>query len=413
MKKTVIILSVLLLAGLIGWRAYQKVSAKGQPQRRGARGGAVAVVLQPVRRDTIRDVRVFTGTVYPKEQFVLAPKIPGRLERLMVNTGSKVRNGDPIAVLDDQEYNRLVEQAQAELEVANANVMDTRSAVEIAKREFERAQELRKEKVASEAELDQVDARYKAAQAKQEVAMAQVKQREAALKANQVRLSYTRINASWEDSNSVRVVGERFVDEGAMLRANDPIVSILDINTVIATIFVIERDYPHVLAGQTATVTTDAFPGKNFSGKVARKAPFLRESSRQARVEIEIQNPEYLLAPGMFVRAEIQFAVRENATIVPVAAVVRRNAQVGVFLADPTQAKARFVPITQGIVSGESTEVLAPPLDGQVVVLGQHLLEDGAAIGVPDAGPKAGAAGPAPETGTATRDPGKGGGGRP
>jgi RND family efflux transporter MFP subunit len=195
-----------------------------------------------------------------------------------------------------------------------------------------------------------------------------------------VRISYTRITAAWDDDNTTRAIGERYVDQGAMLRPNDPIASVLDINTVIAAIFVIERDYPYLREGQTATITTDAFPARTFSGRVVRKAPLLKESSRQARVEIEVVNPERLLAPGMFVRAEIEFSARENATVVPASAVVRRNEQSGVFLADAATLKARFVPITVGIANTQVVEVLSPAVEGKVVTLGQHLLEDGAAI---------------------------------
>ena len=400
MKKTVVAVVSLLILGLVAWRVTEKIARqRGGGQPRQGQVPAVAVVVQPVRREAVRDVRAFTGTVSPNSQFLVAPKVAGRLEKLLVNIGQDVKNGDLIALLDSQEYAQQVEQARAELEVAKANVVDVQSALDIATRELERAKELRKQQVASESEMDQTDAQFRASRAKHEVALAQVKQRDAALKAAEVRLSYTRIDAAWEDGNTTRVIGERYVDQGAMLRPNDPIVSVLDLNTVIAAIFVIERDYPHLQAGQTATIMTDAFPGKTFSGKVVRKAPLLKESSRQARVEIEVGNPERLLAPGMFVRAEIQFAARENATVVPAAAVVRRNEQSGVFLADAATLTARFVPVTVGVANAQVAEVLSPALEGQVVTMGQHLLSDGASIIL--AGSKPAASGPDVKTGPA------------
>lgn len=383
MKKPGVVAIVVLLAvaGLIAWRVTEKRAAKrkGMGGRQG-RDAAVAVVVQPVRKETVRDIRVFTGTVSPDSQFLVAPKVAGRLESLLVNIGQEVKNGDVIALLDSQEYSQQVEQARAELDVAKANVADVESALDIAGRELERAKELRKQEVASQSEMDQAEAQFRAASARHEVALAQVKQREAALKAAEVRLSYTRINVTWEDGNATRVIGERYVDQGAMLRANDPIVSVLDINTVIAAVFAIEKDYPFLQAGQSAAVTTDAFPGKTFAGKVVRKAPLLKESSRQARVEIAVENPDRLLAPGMFVRAEIQFAVRDGATVVPSSAVVRRNERSGVFLADTAALKARFAAVTLGVVGADTAEILSPELEGQVVTMGQHLLEDGSAI---------------------------------
>lgn len=339
---------------------------------------------QPVRRETIRDVRLFTGTLLPAAQFVVAPKIAGRLEKLLVNIGEEVGKGQVIALLDSAEFAQQVEEARAELEVARANVVSCRSDLELATREIARVRELREAQVASEAELDRVETQYRAAQARYEVALAQVKQREAALKAEEVRVSYTRIVVDWEDGSTRRVVGERYVDEGAMLRANEAIVTVLDTSTLLAVIAVAERDYPSIHIGQAAAIRVDPFPERVFPGKVVRKAPLVKESSRTARIEIEASNPQRILAPGMFVRAELEFARRENAVVAPVEALVRRKGEVGVFLADPDKKKAIFVPVVTGIASGDKVEVLSPPLEGRVVTLGQHLLEDGSAIVIQD-----------------------------
>ena len=383
MKKLLVIVAVLTVLALVGWRVYRKVTQAQGPSRRGG-ARAVAVAVEPVRSETIRDVAEFTGTLLPRSQFVVAPKVQGRLEKLLVNIGDSVKHGDLVAVLDSEEYTQQVAQARAELEVSRANLADSGSALEVAQKEFQRVRELREQKVASEAELDQAQARYQASEAKHQVAQAQIKQKEAALKTDEVRLSYTRIHAAWEDADGPRMIAERFVDEGAMLNANDAIVSVVDVSSVIGVIHVIERDFPDVRVGQAATISTDAYPGREFHGKIVRRAPVLREESRQARVEIEMPNPEGLLAPGMFARVRIRLAERPGATVVPASALVRRNGRQGVFLADPAQGKAHFVAVRIGILSGEAAEVLEPKLEGMVVTLGHHLLEDGGAIVVPE-----------------------------
>lgn len=385
MKKALGIFIVLALVGLLGWQVQRRVSMSLKGSKRPRRAVSVAVEVASVGKTTIRDVRLFTGTLLPKSYFVLAPKIAGRLEKLLVNIGDRVKRGQLIAVLDDEEYAQQVEQARAELEVAKANVEECCSTLDMAQREFERAQALRQKKIASESELDAALAQYKAQDAKRKVALAQVAQKEAALKATQVRLSYTQIRASWEDGDGPRIVGERFVDEGAMLKANDPIVSILDIHSLTGVIHVIERDYSEVRVGQEAIVTTDAFPGRTFNGKVVRVAPLLKETSREARVEIEVPNRHRLLKPGMFIRVQIQFVKHDDATVVPVAALTKRNNQQGVFLVDTQTMKAHFIPVTVGIVNGELAEVVKPPFSGSVVTLGHHLLEDGSSITLPEA----------------------------
>jgi len=391
MKKIIIAAAVLVFIGLLIWQIYARIlEQRTSVNRRAMR--PVPVEVSPVARRTIRDVAVFTGTLLPRSQFVAAPKVPGRLEKLLVNIGDTVRNGDLIAELDSAEYAQQVAQAQAELDVSRASLADSRSALEVAEREYGRARELREQKVTSEAELDEARARSEAARAKFEVAQAQIQQRQAALKAAEVRLSYTRIHVSWDDGEGERVVAERFVDEGAMLRANDPIVSIVNLNTVTAVINVIERDFPSIRLGQEAAISADAYPGREFKGTVVRRAPVLREESRQARVEIEVPNPDRSLAAGMFVRARIQFAEQPDATVVPVSALVRRDSLEGVFLVEAGEKgdKARFVAIDTGFKEGEWVEVLRPPLEGRVVTLGQHLLEDGANITIAQEKPAAG-----------------------
>ena len=152
-------------------------------------------------------------------------------------------------------------------------------------------------------------------------------------------------------------------------------------------VYVIERDYPKVTIGQQAIVTTDAYPDRTFTGGITRIAPLLKESSRQARVEVEVPNDDLMLKPGMFVRARVEFARHENATLIPLPALVRRNDKEGIFIADPQSLKARFVPVTTGIISSELVEITKPEISGLVVTLGNHLLEDGSDITLPESKP--------------------------
>ena len=385
MKRLVIILIVVAAAGGIGWQIYQKAFlAQKAPERKRSGPVPVAVEIKPVEKGSIKDIRDFTGTLLARSQFVVAPKIAGRIKKLFFNIGDKVKQGQLVAVLDDEEYRQQVDQARAELEVVKANLEESRDALETSRREFERTVVLRQKKIASESELDAAESKYKSQESKLKVAMAQIVQKEAALRVAEVRLSYTRIEVPPNEGEGYRVVGERYVHEGAMLAANNPIISIFDIRSMIAAIHVIEQDYSKIQVGMTADVATDAYPGKTFTGKVVRLAPLLKETSREARVEIEIPNPDGLMKPGMFVRANIKFGQHDNATVVPKDALIKREETTGVFTVDMAEKKARFVPVVTGIVNGRQVEILSPSLSGSVVTLGHHLLEDGAPVILPD-----------------------------
>lgn len=387
MKKFLLFLLVLAIIVMAGWQIYSRLFVTDVPQGTGRSAVAVAVETRPIYKDSIRDIGVFTGSLEPKSRFDVAPKVAGWLKELLVDVGDQVERNQIIAVLDDEEFAQQVEQARAELQVAKANAENYANDLDIAKREYERAKALREKQIASASELDVSEAAFNASQTRHKVSLAQVAQKEAALKTALVRLSYTKVQAFWEESDQARVVGERFVDVGELLAINQPIVSILENDPLTAVVYVIERDYPKVSIGQQAVISTDAYPGRTFTGSITRIAPLLRESSRQARLEVEVPNPEHMLKPGMFVRARVEFARHENATLVPLPALVKRDNRDGVFIADTKNLKARFVPVTTGIINGEIVEITEPEISGRVITMGNHLLENGSDITLPNIEP--------------------------
>ncbi|MCX8159847.1 MAG: efflux RND transporter periplasmic adaptor subunit [Candidatus Saccharicenans sp.] len=385
LTRKIVWLIVALLVILLLWRVGTAVFKKGNSN--GMRQPSVAVVVSPVENGLIRDLGQFSGTLIPRSQFAVAPKVSGKLKKLYVNIGDRVVRGQVVAQLDDEEYRQQVLQAEADLKVARANFEEARSALELAKKDFERAQALHQRGIYSDSQLDTARAQYQSRESAYKVSEAQVANREAALETARVRLSYTRIIATWESGAEVRFVGERFVDEGALLSANTPIISIVELQPITAVIFATDKEYFRIQVGQPVEISSAVFPGRKFYGKVVRVAPLLKETSRQARVEVDIPNEDGILKPGMFINAEIEFARREKARLVPFGAVVTRGDRQGVFLADLENKKAIFQPVTVGIVEGDKAEILEPAgLQGYVVTLGQHLLQDGMGIILPETG---------------------------
>jgi RND family efflux transporter MFP subunit len=204
--------------------------------------------------------------------------------------------------------------------------------------------------------------------------------RESSLRSAQVRHSYTKIYANWEGGDDGRYVGERFVDSGAMLNANHPILTVVEIKRLKAEIHVIERDYPLLRVGQVAEISTDAYPGQRFKGTIYRISKVLDEQSRQAEVQIEVDNANLKLKPGMYVRVAIEFGRSAGAQVLPKDALVKRDGKTGVFRVSHELKKAFFTPVETGIAEGGEIEISAPVLSEPVAVLGQHLLSHGSVI---------------------------------
>jgi RND family efflux transporter MFP subunit len=376
------------------WQIITRVFVGGSGPAAGQRGVSVAVEIGAIEKGAIRDIGTFSGTLIPKSYFTVVPKISGRLKELYVDIGDRLTRGQPVAVLEDEEYQQQVIQAEADLGVAKANLEEAKSSLELTKRGLDRAKALHGKGILSDSELEAIEAQFGSLDARCKVAVAQLANQQAALETAKVRLSYTRIRAVWEKGRDVRFVGERFVNEGAMLSSNTAILSIIELQPITAVIFVTEKDYFRLKTGQSVTLTSGAFPGTSFTGSVVRIAPLLKETSREARIEVEVENPDSVLKPGMFVNARIEFARRAETTLVPISALVTRAGGQGIFLADLENKKARFTPITLGIVEGARAEIIEPPLAaGYVVTLGHHLLEDGTTLILPPNAP-ASAAGP-------------------
>jgi RND family efflux transporter MFP subunit len=182
------------------------------------------------------------------------------------------------------------------------------------------------------------------------------------------------------------VVAERFVEEGETVSANEPLFRIVELDPITAAISVAERDYALLADGKPAELRTDAFPGRTFEAHIARIAPVFRETTRQARVELTVENPDLLLKPGMFVRASVVLEQVADATLVPEAALTVRDGHEGLFVVAEDGSRVQWRPVQVGIRDEQQAQIIdGEGLAGrQVVTLGQQLLDDGSAVLVPE-----------------------------
>lgn len=350
--------------------------------------GAVVVEAGEVRRMDVTDVKQYTASLQANHQFTLAPKTGGRVRELLVDIGDTVEHGQVIARLDDEEFIQQAEEARAALEVARAQLGDAQAQAQVREREFERLQEVRRQGLVSESEFDLARSEFEAAQANIRVNEAQVMQRQAALSAAQIRSSYTTVRAEWSDSDGqgTRVVGERFVDEGTNVAANEALISVLDNSSMRAVAFVTDRDYARLRVGQPAEVISDALPGEVFPGRIARIAPQLQEDTRQVRIEVDVPNEHGRLSPGFFVTLNIEIETVEDAVVVPADSLSRHAGQTGVYLIDGENGIARFQPVTAGVRTPDYVQIIDPEISGHVVTLGQHRLGHETPVRLADAG---------------------------
>lgn len=377
-RKRIAAIVGLALAAIFVWRATLLIIKEfAGPSQRYQRP-PVAVETAGVRHQPIQEALHLTGTIYPIYQYTVAPKVSGMVTKITKRIGDRVRRGETIATIDDGEYRQAFLQAEANLKIARANLAEARAQMDLSKKQLERVQYMEGKGIASVAELETATAEYNSMEARTQLAQAQVEQSEAALASAKIRLDYTVLAAP-----EPGLIGQRFVDEGTMVAATSPVASVVGIDKVIVRTTVVERVYGRILPGQAATVEADALPGKTFVGTVSRLAPRLDETSRVAQMEIEIANDSLELKPGMFCRVTVVLSSRDSAQVVPGQAIVARNGSSGVFVVKPGEDIARFVPVEIGITTPDMTEIVSPAIDGQVVSLGHHLLQDSSSVILP------------------------------
>ena len=382
--KIFILVLLLGVASGAGWLIFRPFQTPDQKSNPGDSVRSSPVEVAAIETGPIVLKRSFSGTLEPLADFVVAPKVSGRIEKLLVDISDTVQQGQVVGELDNAEYVQAVNQAKADRVVAEANLAKAKSALEIAYRELERTQKLLKQGYASDSEFDALKADQLAKKAQRQVSQAQLTKATSALETAKIRLGYTMITATWTGGDGERLVAERYYDEGQTVAANQPLLLIIELDPILGVVYVTEKDYAYLRPGQTVSLTTDAYVGAAFFGRIDRIAPIFQKNTRQARVEMVIENPGHRLKPGMFVRAAVVLKRELEATIVPEQALTTRDGRHGVFVVNKDGKSVIWRPVKVGIREGDRVQVEGEGLSGRVVTLGQELLKNGSAIMVPE-----------------------------
>lgn len=320
---------------------------------------AVPVEVAAASRQSIASWIESNCTLEAENEVDLVARISSPVVELNVEEGMKVARGDLLARLDDREL-------RAAAEISRVSLEEARMA-------WERAGKLREGDLISPEAWDAAVSRYETARAQHE--------------ADRIQLGYTEIRAPFD-----ALVVTRYITLAEHISVNDPLFRISDFEPLLCPVQLPEKDLPGLRPGQNAYVTLAAWPGRRFDARVQRIRPVVDAATGTVRVTLEVRT-EGDLRPGMFGRVFVEMDRREDAVVIPKAALSLDSIGDTVYVARDGTAARRDVKL--GFRDGEKVEVLSGLEEGeQVVVVGQDGLSDGTPIQVLERGQ--GVAGGAP-----------------
>jgi len=339
------------------------------------------------------------GTLAAQDQSTLSAKVSGRLQRLAVDIGDLVHEGDLLAQVEPRDYELRLQQAGAALGQARvtlglplegdddripldevSSVKQAQAVLDEAAKNRERVESLSKVGIASQAELDTVRASYTVALARHETALEEARTRLAALA--QRRAEYEIARKQLADA-SVRApfdgaVQARSANLGEYVATGVPIVTLVKSNPLRLRLEVPERDSMMVRHGQLVQLRvegdTNAYPGQ-----IARLSPALSEQDRMLRVEANVPNPGNL-RPGLFASASIIVDEHEEVLTVPTNAVVTFAGIEKVVVVQ--DGKALEKDVNTGRRRGDRVEIVSGLGLGESVVLDPAGLRTGQRVSV-------------------------------
>jgi membrane fusion protein (multidrug efflux system) len=373
-----IVASISIAFGLVcaGWAVYEakhtsapQGQAQGGPPRAGGGGAAgggapIAVITAPVKQRAI-DVGIEAiGTANANEAVSITAKTANIVTAIRFSDGEFVQAGQVLVELDRG-------QVAADLAATNAAFEESRS-------QFNRSKDLIATQVVSKSQYDQLEATMKA--------------NEARVQAARARLEDTYIRAPFTGR-----VGLRRVSLGALISPGVVITTLDDISSIKVDFSVPESYLSQLRSGQNVSARTNAWPGRNFTGKLASVDSRVDPATRSVTVRAVVANRDAALKPGMFLTVSVAQDHRP-ALVIPEEALVPEQARQFVYVVNGAKVAKRevtlgrrepgFVEIANGVAAGDT-----------VVIEGTLKLRDGAAVR--DLGGEPAAGGTATATSTA------------
>ena len=410
-----ILLTAAMVVGLVGLSLFA-ISCRGsranvRDENTTASPTVVDVTtVAAISRDLPRFFEA-TGSLAGDQQTDVAPSIAGKVVAIGVDLGSYVKRGQMIVKLDDVDSKLRVEQATAQLEQAKAalrqaeekvglqpgrafdpnrvpEVANARVALDLAEKNLRRSEKLIESGDVSRSVYDEQKARRDQLKEQYEAALSLARQNNAAVmtaRANvanaesQLGLARRSLSYAIVFSPIDGYVAERNADLGEYVSPTSKVATIVRINPLRIRIDIPEQAIPEVKVGQSVSVTTSAWPDKNFSGRIARISPNVTTTSRTLSVEAEIDNSTGALKPGQFASVRILESRSQAAVLVPSRAVQTDAGVSRVFVITDGRAQQRLVQLGQS--ESDLVEIKSGVVEGeQVATSNLNQLSDGIAV---------------------------------
>jgi RND family efflux transporter MFP subunit len=387
-------LALLFASGLA---SYACSTADGKSADQPATPAAIAVSPVSATEQPISRFIRATGSLTAEDQAAVAAEVGGRVIATPVERGSAVAEGVEMIRISSTEAEAQVKEAEANaaqiearLGLTNAapfdvnntpEVQTAKASYELAQNEFARIKSLLDQRVVSQSEFDQRRTQMESARQQYEAAKNGAAQQYQGLLAARARASLARkaLNDTVVRAPFTGLVAERTVSVGDYVNRGQKVVTVVRIDPLRVMLTVPEQFVSAVAVGAPVSFEVDAYPGRQFSGKIRYVSPALEANQRALTVEAVVPNTTRELKPGLFATARIEQPQRTPGVVVPAAAVQTSGGTSRVFVIAGDHVEERLVTVgqtigadvevTNGLKTGErvATQNVAKLTDGAKV----------------------------------------------
>jgi RND family efflux transporter MFP subunit len=331
--------------------------------------GALAVHAQtgdlvPVVAKTLSRTVDLPGELQPFLSVSLHARIPGYAERVLVDRGSEVKQGDTLIEISAPELSAQVAEADSKLQAARADLVQTQAQLDALHATYERLKKAAETPGAVAGnELIQLEKQIAATQALVDSRNQAIGTAQATLRAQQDLASYLTLTAPFDG-----VVTDRMVHPGALVGPNSDgaLLTIQQISHLRLVVPVPEEDVGAIALNADVSFTVPAYTERGFSGKIARIAHSLDQKTRSMPVELDVMNSNGLLAPGMY--ANVKWPVRHSRPVLMAPRTSVTTTTERTFVIRDQNGSAEWVDVKTGTANGDLIEVIGNLKAGDRVV---------------------------------------------